>query len=211
MSVCDILGKYMLWRDQAVIVRQRPFAERQWIVTLLTHQHGLHKGLVKEGSASGWMIGSQTEAIWESPCANGLGHFRLDPAYGPAPLSLHMPSVLHALELLCLLCAFLLPERVAMPSIYACFLKTMALLPTSRGLQAYNLFEERLLEELGYGHSESTQELSPLDALFRRRQCFRKHWPDQRFLDTRRMRFLQEVSHAFHDRTIKEMSLEMRV
>ena len=187
----------MFWQDQAVVVQQRPFSERKWLVTLLTQDHGLCKGIVRSGALKGWILGAQTDVVWEGMGENSLGRFVLEPAYGPVPLLTHMPGVLSTVSIMCLLCASFLPERVSMPGVYVSFLRTLALLPTARGLEAYNDFEAYFLEELGYGHDASAQGQTFLDALFHRRHVFRKYWPDHSFLDKQRMAFLHDLRCNF--------------
>lgn len=188
----------MFWQDQAIVVRKNPFSEQQWLVTLLTHNHGLCKGLVtNQGAFSGWILGSQTDVSWESASDNGLGRLTMDPAYGPAPLFMHIPHALCAVNMMCLLCGSLLPERVSMPSIYIAFLKTLSFLPTEKGLRAYNDFESHFLEELGYGQSHPWEKKTLLETLFHRRHVFRQYWPDHQYLDRQRVSFLNDLRNAF--------------
>lgn len=143
------------WQDSGTLLTRRPYGESALIVQVLTAAHGLHAGVVRGGASrkmSGTLQpGARLSLRWSARLEAHLGHFTVDPMGDRAGALLGDRKALAALNAVCALSAFALPEREAMPRLAS---ETEALLdalgaPDWQGV--YLRWERVLLEETGFG------------------------------------------------------------
>lgn len=145
----------MEWRDQGIVLAARPHGETAVILELFTRDHGRHLGVVHGGTsrkkAPMLQPGNQLDATWRARLESHMGSFTVEPISGRAAAILSDPLRLAALSAACALCAFILPEREALPDFQA---RTEALcdaIVSGQGwLNDYVFWEMALLEIGGF-------------------------------------------------------------
>jgi DNA repair protein RecO (recombination protein O) len=139
------------WQDQGIILHTRPHGERQHITTLLTRDHGRHRGVARLSRATSGMFhsGSCVKALWNARLEEHLGTWTLEPIFSPLGFILKDPCALHAITALSCLLEDLLPEREPAPLVYEALAHLMLCFETPRWLEAYCAFEVSLLAHTG--------------------------------------------------------------
>lgn len=141
----------MEWGDRGIVLSHYTFGETSKIVSVLSFESGLFKGIVKK-SRNPIVIGSITFAHWKARLENHLGTFLLESELNISARIIHCKKRLLALNALCQTTNFCLAERHPYPKIFnelSIFLKS--LLDSKNWLKIYALFEMTLLKELGFG------------------------------------------------------------
>ena len=109
----------MEWRDEGIVLAARPHGETAAILEMFTRDHGRHLGVVHGGRsrriAPMLQPGNQVAATWRGRVETHLGGFAVEPVRTRAGAVMADPLRLAALTSVCALCAFVLPEREAMP------------------------------------------------------------------------------------------------
>ena len=147
----------MEWEAVGIVVSAVPFAEGDAIATLLTEEHGAHRGMVKggqsrRGGASTWEIGNIVRARWTGRLVEQLGTFSGEAIQSPSSHLLDDPLGLSILAAACSVAAGALPERAACPRTFEELVWLLAGLADGRaGVPALVRWELTLLDELGYG------------------------------------------------------------
>jgi DNA repair protein RecO (recombination protein O) len=146
----------MEWDAPAIVLDARPYSEGDAIVTLMTKEHGLHRGLVRGGSARGntalWQTGNFVQARWTARLADQLGRFSGEMVHAGAAMVLDEPLPLAMLTATCAVAEGALPERQAHPRVFEALLPLLARLPTGATMLSDLVrWETLLLADLGYG------------------------------------------------------------
>lgn len=110
----------MTFEDEGIIVDVKPQGEKQAIVSLLTKEHGLHKGMITVSKANSAYLqsGVKLKATWSARLIDHLGTWQIDPIYTPLPFVLHNKLALLALTCACELLMVTMPEREPHPSLF---------------------------------------------------------------------------------------------
>ena len=139
----------MYWCDLGIVLGWRVLGEQQRLLTLLTQQYGLYRGMIYGVSQTlmpGWIL----HVTWKGLSETRLGTFKVDDRV-PLCYELYNHSLgFLLLESMCQLCMKALHPQIPCLDIYQAFLVSMTLLPEVRGLRAYVLFEAHILCYLGY-------------------------------------------------------------
>lgn len=146
----------MDWSGDGIALRVRPQGENAVILEVLTAAHGVHRGVVRGGTGRKLrpvlQPGNTLALTWRARLDDHIGHFTVEPLRERAGAILGDPERLAALNALCTLTLFALPERAPHPRLHAV---TLALLDRLAGGETwfgvYLLWEKVLLEETGYG------------------------------------------------------------
>lgn len=146
----------MDWSDEGLLLTIRPHGESAALLEVLTPTRGLWRGLVRGGSgrrmAPVLMAGNDLRLTWRARLDEHLGHFTAEPLRARAGAIMADAERLAALNAVCALAVFALPERAPHPRLHAV---AVALLDRLSGGEAwfgvYLLWEKVLLEETGYG------------------------------------------------------------
>lgn len=146
----------MEWDAPAIILDARPYSEADTIATVMTADHGLHKGLAKGGAsraqAALWQAGNFAQVRWTARLADQLGAFRAEMIHPNAAHVMDDPLALAMLSAVCATAEGALPEREPHPNIFAGLLRLIAHLPAGADmLPDLVRWETVLLMELGYG------------------------------------------------------------
>ncbi|MCW3476159.1 DNA repair protein RecO [Limobrevibacterium gyesilva] len=146
----------MDWDAPAIVLDARPFGEGDVIATVMTEEHGAHRGLARGGQsraqAALWQPGNLVQVRWVGRLADQLGAFSAELVHPAAALVLDEPLALAMLTAACAVAEGALPEREAHPRIFDGLLHLLARLPQGAALMAAQIrWEADLLADLGYG------------------------------------------------------------
>jgi len=150
----------MEWDDAAIVLEVRPFGEADAIATVLTPEHGPHRGLVRGGlsrsRAALWLPGNIVRARWVGRLADQLGTLSAELVHPAAALAMEDPLALAMLRSLCAVAEGALPERVPHGRLFSGLLHLLAHLPEGETVLADVIrWEAAVLSDLGYGFNLS--------------------------------------------------------
>ena len=146
----------MEWDAPAIILDAKPYGEADVIATVMTADHGLHRGLAKGGGARAnaalWQAGNFAQVRWAARLQDQLGGFRGEMIHPNAALAMDDPLALAMLSAACATAEGALPEREPHPVVFAGLLRLIAHVPAgAEVLPDLVRWEAELLRELGYG------------------------------------------------------------
>ena len=146
----------MEWAGDGLLLSARPHGETSAILEVLTPEHGLYRGLVRGGGgrrlAPVLQPGNTLALRWRARLDEQLGYFTVEPLRARAGAIMADAERLAALNALCALAAFALPEREPQPRLHALTTALLDRLAAGESwFGAYLLWERMLLEETGYG------------------------------------------------------------
>lgn len=137
-----------------LLLAARPFQEHDALVSLLTRDHGLMRGLVKGGLSRGKrgqiQPGTQVHMFWSARLEDQLGHMDLSPETNWPGRVMDSAARLAALTTTCELLALVLSERDAVPTTYDGALAWLETLPGAYWGEGLVVFELALLASLGF-------------------------------------------------------------
>lgn len=143
------------WRDQGLVIAQRPHSENSAIIEVLTQEHGRHAGVVRGATSSKraahLQLGNEIAVTWSARLEDHLGAYTIEPirAYVPPFLSDRMLNA--GLGALCAMAHTYLPERLALGPFYDLTYELISTPEPSTWAERYILWEVALLEFLGFG------------------------------------------------------------
>jgi DNA repair protein RecO (recombination protein O) len=144
----------MEWNDEGIVLTVRRHGESAAIVSLLTHAHGRHGGLVRGGSSRrmrGFLQpGNTVSANWRARLEEHLGSLTVEPMVSHATLY-DQPGPLAALTAATAMVEAALPERSPHPELYHLLGELLEALDRPGWAEAYIRWELRLLADLGFG------------------------------------------------------------
>ncbi len=146
----------MEWEAPGIVLDVRPFGEADALVTVMTEEHGAHRGLARGGQsrtrAGLWQPGNLVQARWTGRLSDQLGGFAAEMIHPAAALALDDPLGLAMLRAACAVTEGALPEREAHPRVFDGLLHLLARLPLGAVMLSEQIrWEAVLLADLGYG------------------------------------------------------------
>ncbi len=145
----------MEWTDEGILLSVRRHGETATVVSLLTHAHGRHAGLVRGGAGKALrgllQPGNRLKAAWKARLAEHLGSFTCEPADAFGTAWLHDPLRLAGIAAACALAEATLPEREPHPTAYEGLVGLLASFEEADWPALYVRWELGLLGELGFG------------------------------------------------------------
>ena len=146
----------MDWDAPAIILGARPFGEGDAIATVMTEEHGAHRGLARGGSSRTqvalWQPGNLAQVRWVARLADQLGTLSGELIHAGAAAVMQDRLALAMLSAACTVAEGALPEREPHPRVFHALVHLVAQLP--RGMEMLNnliQWELTLLADLGYG------------------------------------------------------------
>ena len=111
----------MDWTGEGILLSARPHGESAAIIEVLTEAHGVYRGVVRGGGgrrlAPVLQPGAQLHLAWRARLRDHLGVFTVELLRGRAAPMLGDPLRLAALNSVCALAVFALPDREPQPRI----------------------------------------------------------------------------------------------
>jgi DNA repair protein RecO (recombination protein O) len=146
----------MEWDAPAIILDVRPYGEGDAIATVMTQDHGLHRGLARGGASRGkagtWQAGNMAQLRWMARLSDNLGSFSGELIHAGAAHAMHEPLPLAMLTAVCAVAEGALPEREPQPRIFDGLLNLIPRLPLGEStLTDLIQWELIVLTDLGYG------------------------------------------------------------
>lgn len=145
----------MDWTDDGIVLGARRHGESSLVVSVLTHGHGRHAGLVRGGAGKRgralYEPGNRLRVTWKARLTEHLGNFACELVAAESARVLDDAGRLAALTAACAVIEAALPEREPHPGAYD---GLVALIDALRGEgyeAAYARWELALLTELGFG------------------------------------------------------------
>jgi DNA repair protein RecO (recombination protein O) len=138
------------------VLDARPYGEGDAIATVMTEEHGAHRGLARGGAARGrtaiWQPGNLVQVRWVARLADQLGTFSAELVHPAAALAMDDALVLAMLSAACAVAEGALPEREPHARVFDGLLHLIARLGNGPVMMAELVrWETILLADLGYG------------------------------------------------------------
>jgi DNA repair protein RecO (recombination protein O) len=146
----------MEWDSPAIVLDTRPYGEADAVVTVMTREHGLHRGLARGGATRSqtalWQPGNFVQVRWVARLADQLGAFSGEMVHAGAATVLDDPLGLSMLTAICSVAEGALPERQPHPRVFDALLPLLARLPSGVDMLSELVrWETLLLADLGFG------------------------------------------------------------
>ena len=146
----------MEWEAPAIVLAARPYGEGDALATVLTEEHGAHRGLARGGAsrskASTWQPGNLLQTRWVARLSDQLGAFTAELVHPGAALAMDDALALAVLSSACAVAEGALTEREPHPAVFAGLLRLITRLSAGPPvLTDLVVWELALLAELGYG------------------------------------------------------------
>jgi len=143
------------FQDNAIVLAAKRLGERQFVVTLLTEVHGLHKGVFRASKSTKSLIepGTCVQATWKARLSDHLGTWILEPTFSPIAEILSNSLALKGLNAMCSLAMETLPEREKASQVYTSLRHVLQVMAepddgdAQKWLRSYCYFELFLLEQ----------------------------------------------------------------
>ncbi|MBP9752529.1 MAG: DNA repair protein RecO [Proteobacteria bacterium] len=149
----------MNWQDDAIVLTTKSFAEDYTLVTLLTKNHGLSKGLLRRTKRTpNFQNGTLVFANWKARLADHLGILTLETMDVPFARLIHFPEKILFLNAITTLCEMILAERHPYQILYESLNDFVIHLHKAHVFDflKYVSFEFLCLKEIGFGFDFST-------------------------------------------------------
>jgi DNA repair protein RecO (recombination protein O) len=146
----------MEWDAPAIVLDARPYGEGDAVVTVITEEQGLHRGLARGGSSrSGsaiWQPGNFLLVRWVARLSDQLGSFTGELVHAGAAMVMDDRLALAMLSSCCAVAEGALPERECHPNAFHGLVQLIPRLPAGEAmLPDLVRWEAALLADLGYG------------------------------------------------------------
>lgn len=146
----------MEWRDTGILLSVRNHGETSVIAEVFTAKHGRHAGVVRGGISRKLkpvlQPGAQLSLTWTARLESHLGSFKVELERSRAADIMASRLGLEAANTICALISMSLPEREAMPHLYAATVAIFDRLGDGPDwISDYVRWETALLSELGFG------------------------------------------------------------
>jgi DNA repair protein RecO (recombination protein O) len=146
----------MDWDLPAIVLNTRPYGEGDLIVTLMTGEHGAHRGLARGGASRTqgglWQAGNFVQARWLARMADQLGTYRGELIHATAASVMDDPLALAMLSAVCAQSEDALPEREPHEAVFSGLIALLPRLALGQTvLPELVRWEMVLLTDLGYG------------------------------------------------------------
>lgn len=149
------------WSSPSIILSTRPYGEIDGIVSILSLDHGLYRGLVRAMGArkntSLWQMGNFIAAEWSARLQDQLGHLKGELVRANFASLAPFPFAFSILSSICSVAEGSLIERQSVPEIARLLFKLLTYLSLDpkeaeeKAMPQLLRWEVMLLAELGYG------------------------------------------------------------
>ena len=120
----------MDWDAPAIVLDARPYGEGDAIATVITGEHGAHRGLARGGAARTgtaiWQPGNLVQVRWVARLSEQLGSFSAELVHPAAALAMDDALAMAMLSSVCAVTEGALPEREPHPRVFESLLHLIA-------------------------------------------------------------------------------------
>jgi DNA repair protein RecO (recombination protein O) len=146
----------MDWEAPAIILATARFGEGDAVATVMTAEHGLHRGLARGGASRAgtaiWQTGNLVQVRWVARLSDQLGSFSAEMIHPGAAMVMDDALTLAMLTAACAVAEGVLPEREPHPRVFEALVGLVANLPRGPDMLTDLVrWEALLLADLGYG------------------------------------------------------------
>jgi DNA repair protein RecO (recombination protein O) len=146
----------MDWDLPAIVLDTRPYGEGDVIATVMTQEHGTHRGLARGGGSRSqgglWQPGNFVQTRWTARTTDQLGSFRGELIHATAASVMDDPLALGMLTAVCAEAEDALPEREPHEAVFAGLIALLPRLALGQTvLPELVAWEIVLLADLGFG------------------------------------------------------------
>jgi DNA repair protein RecO (recombination protein O) len=146
----------MEWDAPAIVLDVRPYGEGDALATVMTLEHGPHRGLARGGASRGkaatWQAGNMVQVHWTARLSDQLGSFAGELIHAGAAHAMQDAMALSMLTAICAVAEGAVPEREPHPRIFDGLLHLIPRLPLGDAtLTGLIEWEMAVLSDLGYG------------------------------------------------------------
>jgi DNA repair protein RecO (recombination protein O) len=146
----------MEWDAPAIVLDVRPHGEGDAVATVMTEEHGVHRGLARGGASRGkaatWQAGNMVQVRWTARLSDQLGSFTGELIHAGAAHAMQEAMPLAMLTAICSVAEGALPEREPLVRIFQGLLRLIPRLPAGESeLTEVIQWETVVLSDLGYG------------------------------------------------------------
>jgi DNA repair protein RecO (recombination protein O) len=146
----------MDWDLPAIVLDTRPYGDADVIATVMTAEHGAHRGLVRGGAgrhkAATWQPGNFLQARWSGRLSDSLGAFQAELIHATAASVLDDALGLAMLSSVTAQCADALAEREPHEAVFEALIRLLPRLTLgAASLPGMIEWELVLLADLGFG------------------------------------------------------------
>jgi DNA repair protein RecO (recombination protein O) len=146
----------MEWDAPAIVLDVRPYGEGDALATVITREHGPHRGLARGGAsrakAATWQAGNMVQVQWIARLSDQLGSFTGELIHAGAAHAMQEALPLAMLTAICSVAEGALPEREPQPRIFEGLLHLIPRLPLGEAVLTELIeWELVVLSDLGYG------------------------------------------------------------
>ncbi|MFO1241890.1 MAG: DNA repair protein RecO [Rickettsiales bacterium] len=146
----------MQWQDEAIIISVKPFSEKEALVEVFSHEHGVYRSIAKQALSSKqrgiYQPGNLVFCRWNARLPEQMGTIACELLESYADFAMQSADTLQALNSVCSLLDLVMHERDAHPRLYERVKSLLQALAANSGWQQdYALFEKDLLSECGFG------------------------------------------------------------
>ncbi len=144
------------WEAPGIVLAAQPYGEGDALATVLTEEHGAHRGLARGAQsrtkAGIWQPGNLVLLRWTARLHDQLGSFTAELVHAGAALAMDDAMAMAILSSACAVAQGALLEREAHPGVFAGLLQLIVRLGQGReALTDLIRWEAALLAKLGYG------------------------------------------------------------
>ena len=147
------------WRDEALILSVRPYAEHDAVINVITLEHGRHASLVRGGQSSKFrgllQPGNKVDVFWRARLQEHLGTMQVDMITPHASVVLDDSLRLAGLSSVCAVMEACLPEREPARPVYNATESVINMITADdlgdQWLGGYVRWEMGMLDIAGYG------------------------------------------------------------
>ena len=146
----------MDWDLPAIVLDTSPYGDSDLIATVMTREHGAHRGLVRGGASRGhagmWQVGNFIQARWMGRLSDQLGQLRGELVHATAAAVMDEALPLAMLSAITALAHDALPEREPHEAVFAGLVTLLPRLTLGQAMLAELVrWEMVLLADLGFG------------------------------------------------------------
>ncbi len=141
----------MRWEDDGIVLHLQPFSDNKQLLTLFTHSHGVHKGMVRGKKTIMPILqpGNNVRCSWNARIESQLGSYTVELSHSVMPQILaHHPKLL-AVQSLVHLCYYFLPERDPHPEFFTALQDFLQQLHQPDWLEQFAKIEAQFARETG--------------------------------------------------------------